>query len=143
MSHMLAFSPPQIKFYLTLNPQQFSRMPSNSSSALSPPTAPLLLKNSSVAPLKHDGHHLDIFLFVLNTDNYDKIREIINTNKYNQHLEEKKKNASPGLPYEIYIWLSFLFFFLFFGKQYMTFFTKPGEWSKHTYNTIKIYNNQH
>ena len=79
-------------------------MPSNSSSALSPPTTPLLLKNSSVAPLKHDGHHLDIFLFVFNTDNYDKIREIINANTYNQHLEKKKKSL--GLPYEIYIWLS-------------------------------------
>ena len=116
MSHMLAFSPPQIKFYLTLNPQQFSHMPSNSSSALSPPTAPLLLKNSSVAPLKHDGHHLDIFLFVLNTDNYDKIREIINTNKYNQHLEEKKKKM-PVWAYHMRYIYGFLFFSFFFFSE--------------------------
>ena len=90
-------------------------MPSNSSSALSPPTAPLLLKNSSVAPLKHDGHHLDIFLFVLNTDNYDKIREIINTNKYNQHLEEKKK--MPVRAYHMRYIYGFLFFSFFFFSE--------------------------
>ena len=111
LSHASIFSPPNQILPNPKSPIVLTRAQQQLFRSLSANNSSLLLKNSSVAPLKHDGHHLDIFLFVQNTDNYDKILDIINTNTYNQHLKKKKKTNS-GLPYEIYIYI-YIYGFLY------------------------------
>ena len=109
LSHASIFSHPNQILPNPKSPIVLTRAQQQLFRSLSTNNSSLLLKNSSVAPLKHDGHYLDIFLFVQNTNNYDKILEIINTNTYNQHLKKKKKK--PIWVYHmryiyIYIWLS-------------------------------------